>query len=775
MYGTAYSGGASNQGTVFKLNRDGAGYSVLWNFAGTNGDGGQPSAGLIRATNGALYGTTYGGGSSNFGTVFRLNQDGTGYVVIKSFSGDDGANPYAALVQATNGMLYGTTYNGGASNLGVVFSMALDGSAYTVLKNFTGISGDGAHPRAALLQARDGAFYGTTQIGGDIGNGTVFTLETDGGGYAVIRSFQAALGEGAEPYGALIQGTNGALYGTTLHGGLIAQGTVFKLNTDGSGYAVVKFFHGIQGDGANPYAALVLGTNGVLYGTLWTGGSNDLGAVFRVNPDGSNFKLLKQFNVADGTSPRASLLLATDGLLYGTTDAGGSGASGSVFKLNPDGSGFVQLRSFAGLASDAINPYSGLVQGSNGMLYGTAYSGGSAGVGAVFRLRPDGSDYSLLKTFTGANGDGANPYASMVVGTSGVLYGTTFYGGASSAGTVFSLNPDGSGFRVLKSFSYSTDGGLLYAPLCLAGNGVLYGAAYYGGSKSFGILFRLNPDGSGFSVLRSFTGTNGDGGYPVGGLVQGTNGALYGTTYYGGATNNYGTVFMLSPDGSAYTVLKRFAGGDGAYPYAALVQGQDGGIYGTTVAGGSFGRGTVFRFNPDGSGYTTILNFGRSNADAANPYAALVQGPSGVFYGTTRSGGAFSQGAVFQLNADGSGYAVLKSFAGSGSDGAFPESPLLFGTDGTLYGTTESGGALGFGTVFNLVPPAFLLRPEPVSGGFVVRFDGVPGRTYTVQRASSTLGPWAALTTITVGPAGVAQFADNQAPPGRAFYRTTYP
>ncbi|HZR21348.1 MAG TPA: choice-of-anchor tandem repeat GloVer-containing protein [Verrucomicrobiae bacterium] len=777
LYGTAYSGGASNLGAVFKLNPDATGYRILWSFQGGAGDGAHPGSGLVRATNGALYGATCSGGASNRGTLFRLNPDGTGYALLRSFAGAEGANPCGALVQTTNGMLYGTTYSGGASDLGVVFGLALDGNGYTVLKSFTGTQGDGAHPRGALLLGKDGAFYGTTQTGGAIGNGTIFTLAPDGSSYAVLKSFGAELGEGAEPYSALIQATNGALYGTTLHGGTSGQGTVFRINPDGSGYAVIKIFYGIA-DGASPYAGLVQAPNGLLYGTVWSGGPKSLGGIYQINPDATGFKLLKSFTGMDGASPRASLLVGRDGFLYGTVEAEGSGVSGAVFKLSPDGSGFTDIKTFTGSVRDGVYSYSGVVQDTNGMLYGTAFFGGSAGVGAVFRVSPDGSNYSVLKSFAAAATDGVNPYGGLVWGSNGALYGTAMFGGSDSCGTVFTLEPDGSAFRVLKNFAGGSDGSTPYAALLSATNGVLYGSTYRGGSsQQNGTLFRINPTGTSYGTLHRFSGTNGDGATPMAALVQGANGALYGTTYSGGTTEHLGTVFTMNLDGSGYAVLKRFTGtnGDGALPAAALVQALDGALYGTTTLGGTFGLGTVFKLNPDDGSCATVLSFGRAMVDGAEPYAALVQTTDGVLYGATSAGGAYNQGTIFRLNPDGTGYAVVTSFAHEKSDGATPLSPLLLANDGTLYGTTCTGGTQGDGTVFNLIPPAFLLPPSPTAGGFQVQFSGIPGRTYTMQRAASLSGPWSTLNTFVLGPRGRAQFEDKQPPPGCVFYRTAGP
>jgi uncharacterized repeat protein (TIGR03803 family) len=607
LYATSFSGGRYDLGTTFTLNRDGSGYAVIHDFAGSPQDGAQPSAGLLLCTDGMLFGTTYSGGLSNIGTVFKCGQDGTHYTTLMSFSGLDGAKPTGALVQESDGVLYGTTSAGGEHDLGTVFTLGPDGNGWRIIRSFAGIQGDGAHPKSGLILGRDGLLYGTTQNGGDTGNGTVFCLHTDGSGYAVIKSFGAAAGEGSEPYGGLVQGPDGALYGSTMDGGKSGQGTVFRLNSDGSGYAVLRVFRGT--DGSNPYAALIVGTNEALYGTTFAGGAANQGTVFRMNGDGSGYALLKSFKGADGSSPVTSLLATGDGALYGATDTVGSALSGTVFKLNLDGSDFEVLKSFVSASSDGQAPLASLVQGSTGALYGTTDSGGTYGNGTVFRVAGDGSNYAVMWNFTGQNGEGAHPSAGLVLASNSVLYGSgRGISGPSDFGTVFQIYQDGTNYKVLKKFRFSD--GAIPNGLVQGLDGALYGTTLTGGTSpsGAGTAFRLNSDGSGFRMLRSFTGTNGDGMNPYAGLIQASNRILYGTTAKGGS-NNLGSVFRLNPDGTDYLILKSFSGSDGANPAAALLQAQDGLLYGTTVSGGAFGSGVIFRLNLDGTDFVLLESF----------------------------------------------------------------------------------------------------------------------------------------------------------------------
>jgi len=363
---------------------------------------------------------------------------------------------------------------------------------------------------------------------------------------------------------------------------------------------------------------------------------------------------------------------------------------------NSNGPGYAVLKSFTG--SDGQWPCAGLVLGGS-TLYGTTGSGGSSGDGVVFKVNMDGTGYTVLKSFLGG-GDGAEPNAGLVLAGS-TLYGTTGSGGSSGDGVVFQVNTDGTGYAVLKSFTGS-DGRCPRAGLILAGS-TLYGTTYLGGAWNEGAVFKVNRDGKGYEVLYSFHFS--DGGYPWAGLVL-AGSTLYGTTEDGGNWDS-GAVFKEDTDGTGYALLMSFNFSDGSSPFAGLVL-RGSTLYGTTEAGGSAGYGVVFKVNTDGSGYTMLKSF-LGGSDGAEPNAGLVLAGS-TLYGATAGGGNSGDGVVFQVNTDGTGYAVLKSF--SGSDGSGPYGGLVL-AGSTLYGTTEWGGSLDYGVVFSLAmaPPSITTPP----------------------------------------------------------------
>jgi uncharacterized repeat protein (TIGR03803 family) len=332
LYGTAAAGGITNRGTVFRINPDGSGYAVLKTFAGPDGAG--PEGGIVLSANGSLYGTTYAGGTSNFGTVFTINRDGTGFAVLHNFTGaSDGMNPQARLTEGGDGALYGTTANGNTTARGTIFKINKNGGGYAVLHIFTG-NPDGQQPSARLLAASDGALYGTTGFGGT-SVGTIFTLNMDGGGYNILHYFPAFSGDGVNPIGGLTEGSDHVLYGTAYHGGTTA-GNIFKMNKAGDGYQILRNFSTTGGDGQRPNAELIEGSDGALYGGTDYGGASMNGTFYKLNKDGSGYAILHSFLSAggDGQVPKCALLPLRDGVFYGTTEYGGLGGAGCLFVLS---------------------------------------------------------------------------------------------------------------------------------------------------------------------------------------------------------------------------------------------------------------------------------------------------------------------------------------------------------------------------------------------------------------------------------------------------------
>jgi len=370
-------------------------------------------------------------------------------------------------------------------------------------------------------------------------------------------------------------------------------------------------------------------------------------------------------------------------------------------------------------STDGLNPVAGLIFDGAGNLYGTTLYGGANNYGAVFELTPStGGRWkeTVLHSFNLNGTDGYRPYGGLIFDGSGNLYGTTFYGGANGEGTAYELTPMAGGRwkeKVLHSFAANgTDGYNPTASLIFDGVGNLYGTTFYGGANSSGTVFELKRAAGGSwkeKVLHNFTGADGD--FPFASLIFDGSGNLYGTTIEGGDSGD-GTVFELAPStGGSWTetVLQNFSGADGDLPYAGLIFDGSGNLYGATLNGGTYGNGTVFELTSSAGGIwtETVLHSFVGISDGSYPYGTLIFDTFGNLHGTTYYGGAHSDGTVFELTPAGGGNwteTVQHSFANTTKDGYYPQAGLILDAVGNLYGTTEYGGSQNYGAVFRFAP-----------------------------------------------------------------------
>lgn len=326
LYGMTSIGGTSDLGTLFKIKPDGTGFVKLLDFTGTT-NGSNPYGTLI-SDGTFLYGMTVNGGANNLGTIFKVMPDGTGYIKLLDFVGTtNGSNPWGSLI--TDGtFLYGMTFGGGSSSMGTVFKIKLDGTGYTKLLDFAGLT-NGRNPRGDLFF--DGAYlYGMTSVGGSDNFGTLFKILPSGTGYVKLLNFDS-INNGRNPMGSVISdGTY--LYGMTSGSGTSSStsfGTIFKIKPDGTAYSRLLVFDGAA-KGRYPHGSLV--SDGTyLYGMSYNGGIDNFGTLFKIIPDGTGFAKLVDFSVTNGQIPWGSLITVGTSL-YGMTAGGGTALSGVLFK-----------------------------------------------------------------------------------------------------------------------------------------------------------------------------------------------------------------------------------------------------------------------------------------------------------------------------------------------------------------------------------------------------------------------------------------------------------
>jgi uncharacterized repeat protein (TIGR03803 family) len=721
LYGTTLYGGGWDGGTVFKVTTAGE-RTMLAGFEPNPDTGFVHARGLAVGSDGAIYGVTERGGLNDLGTVFRVTAAGE-LTTLVHFTGANGAYP-TGLVLGPGGDLYGTTFSGGTTGDGTVFKLTLTG-ALTMLVEFTGNGAvnKGSGPFAALTLGSDGLFHGSTRYGGEHGHGTIFTM-TAGGALTTLVNFTGASGvaRGSSPAAPLVEGADGNFYGTTGYGGVydaalgLELGTVFQVTPSG----IVTTLMDTLRNAAGEAPGLVRGADDNFYGVTSNDGQFFRGTVFRITPDGvlTTMASFPRGENGKGGNPYAGMILASDGNFYGTAWEGMVGNNyGAVYRMTPAGE-ITYISTFY-QASKGSWPAGGLRHGPNGHFFGLARFGGINEFGTAYEFTP-GGDITLLSEFDPDTVyGGGNPDGRLLWALDGNFYGIT----TSGKGSIFRLTPAG-----VRTTRYAFDDGQSEIPtsgLYQTPDGSIFGTAAIGPDAAFESLPRHQGSvyqftGSAENPIAFFgPGPYADfaflmGDRPVGAVVQGPDGYLYGSTRDGGASNR-GMLYKVHPAGAwvGHAILAEFTGTSGptkgAAPLGEMMQGADGNLYGMTSQGGAYNRGTIFRVTPEGV-LTTLVEFTGNGAVNKGDYpnGGLIIGADGNFYGVTTRGGAYDMGTAFRMTPSG----VLDTIHEfNGDDGEFPTGTLATDATGTLlYGVTEQGGRNasgvgGGGSVFRIALP----------------------------------------------------------------------
>jgi uncharacterized repeat protein (TIGR03803 family) len=756
-YGISSIGGENDYGTIFRLSSRGE-VVTLAEFSGSAGPvpGSGSKATLIQCRDGLFYGTTSFGLQDRF---FMMSPGGT-FTTLYEFP--EGVSVGGGLVQASDGDFYGTTLDGGETGNSTIFRISPTGT-FSEVASFPG----NVAPETTLIEGEDGHLYGASESSGAHDAGTIFKVTREGT-IATLFEFGSLYEEAVGPY-SLMQNLDGNFYGTTAFGGESGQGSVFQISPEGS-FAELSSFDSlnIPQQGIHPFSTLARGADGNLYGTTQYGGTGNHGTVFRITSAGA-LSTVVEFTGSGATSVGSTpngLILGSNGELYGTTQTGGYGSNnvGTAFRIDPDGT-MNTLVDFATLRGGGAGaaPLAALVRGSDDNFYGTTYYDGATDSGTIFRMTPAGI-ISRLAEFTGAAGPlpGRGPLAPLVEGQNGDFYGVTSGGGSNEGGTIFRMAPSGEAVPI---FEFEDPNGIPETPLTQGADGHFYGTTLSDGAGEAGSIFRITSDGT-FTTLIEFSGMEGRrrGARPASALTLGENGNLFGTTSSGGL-NNAGTIFRLTPDGE-FTTLVDFSGesapAPGSSPLGALLLGSDGHLYGTTSAGGPQDEGTAFRLTQGGQ-FTSLFSFGGSEAEdhGSEPSVTLVEGEDGNFYGTAGPGGRFENATVYMMTPEG----VVTTFHEFQND-ENPEGPLVAGPNGDLYGVQAVQGTAGqiYRMVFRGTPTTYLLAP-PTPG------NGLERTTATVQSSINPRGSLVTEVRIEYGTDGAAFSSSLSIPISLAGYR----
>ena len=385
-WGMTAAGGASGTGVIYNMTESGT-FTKKYDFF--RYEGGSPKGELVKASNGLYYGVTEFGGINGVGVLFSYNPTNGAYTVLQHFTTAAtgfGARPIRGLTLAANGRLYGMCSQGGTNNLGTLYEYIISTNTMTKRVDFdaTGAASKGNSPRGRLVQVSGANMYGVTQLGGANGRGTIFRVSATGTTFTKLYDFPAlpALTTGAQPFTGLTLGANGLLYGTTQLGGANGGGAIFSFNITGSVYT--KLYDFTQATGRFPVAELVQAANGKFYGTTTQGGTNNSGVIFSYDITNSTYTDIVNMGSGTGYNPLSRMIIGSNGLLYGTADLGGTASSGVIYSLNTTTNAYSLVYNFA--TDNFSDPWGGLLEDPAGTLVGLTNAGGTAGQGAQILL-----------------------------------------------------------------------------------------------------------------------------------------------------------------------------------------------------------------------------------------------------------------------------------------------------------------------------------------------------------------------------------------------------
>ena len=558
IYGSSVEDNNGYAFNLFKVNTDGTEYAVVYSSDYSN-----------QFRNLILSGNTLIG--DHFGKIMKVNIDGSDFLDFNIYS-DIPVLVDKNIIYGMKSAIEGTE--------GYIFKINLDGTGFKKIKSIT-YPDFGSSPIGAL------SIIGNTLYGMTEGNAGIFKINTDGSGFTRI---QHDIQLSQYSISAVLTQVDSELYGFSGSDGI--SGSIFKINTlDDTVSKVFEF--GTSNFGMIPMSTLIESKN-FLYGCIAFGGNFGKGTIFRINKDGSNYIKLFEFKDSEtGIYPKGQLTLI-ENTLYGTTigddyfgEANPSTDQGCIFKINTDGTEYKFMHKFN--RTDGKGPIGSLVF-YNGDLYGNTYTGGTDGHGVIYRIKPDGSQFTKVLDYS-SNDTGERSENGIII-SDGVIYGVSSidYGG------VFSVNTDGTGLKKIFEMNAATGDFSYSKPLLI--NDKLYVTTSEGGEYGVGTIFKIKTDGTGLTVLYNFEGIDEseDSGFRNNSLMY-YDGALYGTAT-GNGINNHGYLYMINLDGTGFTKLSDFNGEYGSQPYLCdLIIDNNADIYGMTTFGGKYSGGIIYKYS----------------------------------------------------------------------------------------------------------------------------------------------------------------------------------
>jgi uncharacterized repeat protein (TIGR03803 family) len=752
FYGTTPGGGAFGFGTLFQMSKSGV-FGHL-SFTDLNAGsvplgrqpGSVPTSTPVLSSDGWLWGTTSAGGvNGTYGTIFRIRPETGEFQTMHNFaSGFEGNSPVCGLVSDGQGYLWGVTRytNNGTLTNGILYRIHELTGVFERKLTFgdTVAPNKGRVPLGALYYDGAGNLWGSTSAGSSNGHGNLFKYTIATSTFTIVTEFSdrgvaAGAIKGSGAASALVPDGNGFLWGVTPYGGdSVGNGTVFKVDMNtGAATSVIEFSNnGTSNKGSTPVGPLVNDGAGNLWGVTSAGATSGEGAVFKIAASTGVLTTVLQFSTLTGanatvSNPQNGLTNDGQGYLWGIASVGGGASTWTVYKIKisdgsftkvvdqaPGGVSYLGRTPLAGLSGNATSPW----------LWGTTSAGGANNLGTLYRYDPSTGQTEVVKSFTGTTGTalGSKPNGKVHVDADDVVWGTTEEGGTSNFGTIFKYDPATSTFTTVQSFS--SGGG--YRPkgaLVAMSDGFIWGTTSSGSSASYGSVFKINPATNAVSVVHTFASSTPANGYQLAcGLVEDSNGFVWGTTQLGGA-NSSGTLFKIAIANGTLTVAHSFANGSSNHAGDLVIDAADN-IYGTNPL-------RVFKFNPNTSVLTAVF----TNEEITPPLKSVTVGTlyktaAGDirFLGTEGTKDltgmsppynnyASYRAVIYEINTTTNAvtkiHSLMESVVGTSVPAALtPAGSLYEHTDGSVYGVTQNGG-----TNEDL---------EPAGGGMIYRVGTGP-------------------------------------------------
>lgn len=537
----------------------------------------------------------------------------------------------------------------------------------------------------SAIQSQNHELWGVTAGGGANDGGTVYQLELDGSEHEIVHDFSRIQGSG--PIFCEFTSISNSKLIAAIRGGRFGNGIFIEYDIETNKYVEL---YCISDDiqGYDPTGKVLYIDDNYLFGMTRFGGVNNLGVLYKLNLNNMQYSKLIDFDGENGANPIGSLLLSSNGSIYGMTSGGGDDNSGVIFKYNIESNQYNKVHDFGG--ADNGYPYGALVENIDGLLYGLS--------GSLFSLDPTNNNFELISSFGGYLG--GDPMGSLMLADDGMYYGITTLGGEFGNGTIFQFDPNLSEINVVHHCG--NDESMAFCPNTpvQAVNGKLYGLTYGGGDEYNGRIFEYDIANDTYSdkySLNDISGYN-----PLTSFVKASNEKLYALTMEGGI-DNHGTIIEYDPNTDELVKKIDLGFGEyGNYPRGNLLQAANGKIYGTTTNGGVFDRGVLYEIDPSYNTYTVIHNFG-GNEIGDTPYDGLTDGLNGKLYGLTSYGGYYNDGVLFEFDYT-NNEIIKKVNLHENITGAYPRNGLILATNGLLYGATGKGGEFDKGCIFRYDP-----------------------------------------------------------------------